>query len=132
MDKVELIRTNSDTKQTLGTLFFNGVEVAKTLELAWNDNERKISCIPVGEYTVVRRSSNKHGNHFHLTDVPDRDLILIHKANYYKELLGCVGVGAKHLDINSDGYKDLTNSRITLIKLLKILPQQFILVVKNE
>lgn len=129
MQQVFLNRFQSDAKQTLGELLFNGQEVAKTLELAWNDNNNRISCIPEGVYKVVRRKSAKYGNHFHITNVPKRDFILIHNANYHYQLLGCIAVGRDHIDINKDGFLDVTQSKDTMQKLLKILPLEFELVI---
>jgi len=96
MKQVFLNRFKGDAKQTLGELLFDGKEVAKTLELAWNNNNNRISCIPTGVYKVIRRKSAKYGNHFHITNVPKRDFILIHNANYHYQLLGCIAVGKHH------------------------------------
>lgn len=124
-DKVQLIREPDQQKQTLGKMLFQGKEIAKTVELPWLNNASKKSCIPPGTYKVIRRRSDKHGDHFHITNVPGRSLILIHAANYSAQLLGCVGPGDKHVDINKDGLKDVTNSKATMATLLKILPQSF-------
>ncbi len=101
----------------------------KTLELPWKNNQKKISCIPTGKYNVVKRRSSKHGNHFHILDVPDRDMILIHAGNYFSDILGCVLPGRNHADINKDGYSDVTHSKQTMIELNKILPDRFKLVI---
>lgn len=127
MEIIELKRVKYEDKQTLGVLSFNNKEIAKTVELPWLNNNPKISCIPKGEYEVVRRTSAKYGNHFHITGVPKRDFILIHNANYHYQLLGCVAVGKTHTDINGDGYLDVTDSKNTMKKLLKELPAEFIL-----
>jgi hypothetical protein len=129
MQKVFLNRFKSDNKQTLGEMLFNGEVVAKTLELAWNNNNRRVSCIPTGTYRVVRRFSSKYGNHFHITNVAGRDNILIHNANYHYQLLGCVAVGINHVDINKDGYLDVTASRAKMAELLKLLPLEFDLII---
>jgi len=129
MKQVFLNRFKGDDKQTLGELLFEGKQVAKTLELAWNNNNNRISCIPIGVYKVVRRTSAKYGNHFHITKVPKRDFILIHNANYHYQLLGCIAVGRDHIDINKDGYLDVTQSKDTMQKLLKLLPLEFELVI---
>ena len=54
----------------------------KSLELAYLDNAKNISCIKPGEYTAVRYNSAKHGVCYHLKDVPGRSAILIHVGNY--------------------------------------------------
>ena len=129
--RVTLIRTDLGKKQTLGMLLYDGKEVAKTIELAWRYNQARVSCIPTGEYDVVRRSSPKYGDHFHITEVPNRSLILIHVANYFDDLLGCIGVGKDHIDINGDGLRDVTSSGPTMRHLLAILPQKFKLTIIN-
>jgi len=108
---------------------YMGKVVAKTMELPWLGNANRISCIPVGTYKVERRRSQKYGIHFHVTGVPKRSLILIHHANYYHDLLGCIGVGATHADIDQDGYLDITSSKAKMKELLRILPQTFDLVI---
>ena len=110
-------------KQTLGHLYINDVHTCATLELPWLQNNSGISCIPTGTYHVVRRRSAKYGEHFHITNVPGRSMILIHQANYHYQLLGCIAVGARHTDINKDGYLDVTNSKVTMQRLLKLLPK---------
>lgn len=131
-EEVKISRQIHQDKQTLGTMYYNGREICKTLELAWRNNERRISCIPVGTYKVVRRASPKYGAHFHLTNVPNRNLILIHNGNYHFQINGCILVGATHEDVNMDGYKDVTRSKPTMEKILKILPKSFNLTIENE
>lgn len=130
--KALLKRFDYDDKQTLGDLIVfnerNGIEfTCKTLELAWKDNERRVSCIPEAEYTVVKRNSPKYGDHFHILDVPNRDFILVHHGNFHSDILGCVLVGNNHIDIDGDGYKDVTSSKKTMKKLNEILPEDFTL-----
>ncbi len=127
---VTIKRIEYTDKQTLGSMYFNGKEVAKTLELADKNNAPKISCIPKGNYKVVRRYSQKYGNHFHITDVPNRSFILIHNGNYHTQILGCVLVGKAHADINKDGYKDVTASRDKMKELLALLPNEFTLTIE--
>ena len=124
MERVILNRFNQSKYQTLGELLFDGKVLCKTLELPWMNNERGKSCIPTGEYTVVRRVSPKYGEHFHLVDVPGRQWILIHPANYVSQWLGCIAVGKAHRDINGGGRKDLTSSVDTMKMLLQTLPKK--------
>ena len=97
------------------------------MELEYNDNKRRVSCIPKGTYIVKKRFSNKYKYHFHITDVPNRDFILIHSANFSRQLLGCIGVGEAHIDIDGDGLKDVTSSKQTMAKLNNIMPDEFLL-----
>ena len=134
---VKIKRIYKCDKQVLGimTLFddlsFPFFEV-RTLELPDEKNQIRISCIPCGEYEVIKRWSEKYGDHFHILEVPDRDYILIHSANYYTQLLGCVAVGFSHTDIDGDGYRDVTNSRKALEKLNEHLPKRFDLTIYED
>lgn len=129
-------------KQTHGTLTVydedTGEEVFKcrTLELPDLNNAANVSCIPEGYYDVVPRQSPKYSNHFHVLDVPNRSYILIHPANYvgsnnpntgHSDLRGCIAVGEKYGDINSDGIPEILNSKNTMKKLLEIAPDGFVL-----
>lgn len=118
-----LIRSSDDGIQTLGNLIvFDGEKIVfkcKTLELAWHDNAKGASCIPNGVYQVIKRYSEKHKDHYQISNVPDRDFILIHKGNFNYEIRGCVLVGLEHTDINGDGRKDVTASRIVMEQMLK-------------
>jgi hypothetical protein len=85
---------------TQGVLEWNGTIVCYTIELPWLANQRRISCIPEGEYILQKRFSLKFKWHFLLIDVPGRSLILIHSANDAKlELLGCIAPVTKHTGI---------------------------------
>ena len=130
---IERFRTQvAPDKQTLGTLFVidskNKVTYkCFTLELPNLNNKQKVSCIPTGEYTVVKRNSPKYGDHFHILDVPNRSFILIHQGNYHTQIEGCVLVGKDLVDINKDGILDVTSSVNTMKDLYGVLPDKFTL-----
>jgi len=135
MRNLLITRTVYEAKQTLGEGYVLGEAVAplfqfKTLELPWLNNQQKISCIPTGTYKVVKRTSPKYGNHFHILDVPGRSFILIHHGNYYSDVLGCILPGEHFRDLNKDGYLDVTNSRNTMNRLLYWLPDEFELTIR--
>ncbi len=124
--KLILRRTKYSPEQTEGHLFVhdlrgNPVFECFTLELPWKDNIPHVSCIPVGEYKVVPRTSPKYGDHLHILDVPGRSLILIHQANYVDQLLGCIAVGRSRADLNGDGLQDITASVATKNDLLRFI-----------
>lgn len=123
MQKAVLTRLQSDDKQTLGVFtLFDDTDIvfsAKSLELPWLDNQKNISCIPTGRYLCRRRSSQRYGDHFLLSElgaeqVEGRKWILIHAGNYSSQIEGCILLGRDHIDINGDGYRDVTSSRNTL------------------
>lgn len=122
---------DNDKLQTIGEFNVVGYNFSgKTVELEYNDNKKRISCIPPGTYIVKKRTSAKYGQHFHITNVPNRDFILIHACNYSRQLLGCIGVGSMHVDLDKDGLKDIANSKVTLARLYSIMPDEFKLVIK--
>lgn len=117
-------------KQNLGMMFLIGengrVEHKNfTLELPDLNNTKQKSNIPKGKYKVKKRTSPKYGQHFHIQNVPNRDMILIHNGNYHTQILGCVLVGSDIVDINKDGVLDVTNSVATMATLVKLLPNEF-------
>ena len=76
---------------TQGILDWQGNTICYTIELPWLENQKRISCVPEGEYVLQKRFSPKFKWHLHLQNVPGRDLILIHPANNAKkELMGCI------------------------------------------
>jgi len=134
---VVVIRQPGDKNQTLGDWFtFDDsgalVYTCKTLELPWLNNQKSISCFPVGEYDCekVGPSVSIPYPHIWIKNVPNRDGIKIHRVNYVRQLRGCIGVGEKHIDIDGDKQKDVTNSKNTLNKLLEILPKNFKITIK--
>lgn len=123
-------RIDDDSVQTLGRMTVldenNYSDFAcNTLELPWRDNRVRISCIPKGEYQVLKRWSPKFMNHFHISDVDGRTFILIHPGNYHTQILGCILVGDDFREMNGDGELDVTNSVATLKKLYELMPQKF-------
>lgn len=111
----------NDKKETIFTF--------RTLELPWLNNQNLISCIPRGSYKVVPRHSAKYRNHFHVLNVPSRDFILIHSGNFVSDSTGCILVGAQLRDLNKDGLLDVTDSLLTLYKLVNLLPNPFKLII---
>lgn len=121
--KALLTRTFQGTN-TLGQLdIIDGnrsvIDTLFTLELPWKNNERRVSCIPIGTYRLKLHTSPKFGQCYWVKDVPNRDAILIHPANYTRQLLGCIAVGLDHKDIDKDGELDLTSSRKAMDQILK-------------
>jgi hypothetical protein len=102
-----------------------------TLELAWKDNKRRVSCIPEGEYKVIKHVSPKFGECIWFQDVPNRSEILAHRGNYHTDILGCVLLGLYSKDINNDGLKDVVSSVRAMRKLLKVVPSEFTITIEN-
>lgn len=91
------------------------------IELAWKDNKRRESCIPEGIYLAKKHISPKFGKCLWIQDVPDRSEILVHPANYSRQLLGCMALGMNFSDIDGDGLVDVTESRKAVNKLLSLM-----------
>lgn len=123
--KIKLTRLSDNKFQTLGILTLENGKIYNTLELPNKQNQKKISCIPKGTYKVVKRKSAKYGDHFHVTNVPNRDFILIHHGNYYTDILGCILVGKGLFDLNKDGQLDVTSSKQAMKELNAALPKSF-------
>jgi hypothetical protein len=68
-------------------------EVFWTIERPWLDNRPNVSCIPIGLYPMERRVSPRFGETWYMPDVPDRTWILMHVANFPKDVQGCIGIG---------------------------------------
>lgn len=112
-------------KQTEGVLYLikdnKIIFECKTLELPWLNNNRRVSCIPAGKYKAIKHVSPRLGRSLWIQNVPNRSEILIHRANYVHQLLGCIALGNKHIDINKDGLMDVANSTSTVNKLLDLI-----------
>lgn len=86
-----------------------------SMERPWKENKQKISCIPAGDYKVVLEYSDKFKKKlWEIKDVPNRSECKFHAVNYVFQLEGCIGLGEDLVDLNSDGYDDITNSRKTM------------------
>ena len=111
-------------KQTKGHMMICDEELnvryqCDTLELPWKNNERRVSCIPCGEYEVKAHTSPKFGKCFWIQGVPGRSEILIHSGNYYTQILGCILVGQGWGDVNKDGICDVLQSKSTMANLVR-------------
>jgi hypothetical protein len=116
-------------KETLGWLYVmdnkTTLGVFSTLERAWLNNAKNLSCIPTGRYVCTRRNPTQKFNYEHLliNGVPNRDAILMHIGNIFTNSSGCVLVGTDFSDINGDGITDITESRKAFTKLMNMLPK---------
>lgn len=104
-----------------------------TLELPWKNNENGISCIPDGLYEFEKVPASEHIPYEHvlIKDVPGRDGIKIHIANFAAgklvQLKGCTTVAEKLVDINHDGIEDAFNSKVTFDKFMSLIPDSGII-----
>ena len=121
--------------QTLGRFYFykrtDQLFDCVVLELPNRQNQTSISRICAGEYLCKKRWSKKYGWHYILLDVDNRELILIHFGNYYTDTRGCLLFGYRFEDINKDGKKDITSSRMTIEKFMSIAPNEWKLTIND-
>ena len=120
-----LVRCEAHPDRTLGSLIlFHGLsKIAQfaSLEPAWHDNERLVSCIPDGRYECVQRTSARFGPHLHIQGVEGRDWVLIHRGNFVKDTAGCVLLGYQHVDLDGDRVPEVGTSRAAIEFLLTVL-----------
>jgi len=125
--KIEIFTYEFEDKQTLGECFItkDGVDLfkAKSLERADNDNKKSVSCVPRGKtYKCVLEYSPRFDTMlWELKDVPNRSECKFHSANFWRQLNGCIALGDELVDIDGDGYRDVTNSKNTMKRFHKVL-----------
>ena len=131
-----LERNKSSLYSTTGKLLLvdnsnNLIIQLQTLERPWVFNERKISCIPTGQYLVKRHVSPKFGQCFKVQDVKGRSDILIHSGNVVKDTLGCILVGLTRGSVDDSGSAMICNSRKAMAVLLALIDKEIILHIRN-
>ena len=88
---------------------------ALSLERGWKGNQNNISCIPAGIYNVVLEYSPRFGmDLWEIKGVPNRSECKFHASNYWYQLNGCIALGLRYKRLNSDKYRDVTNSKDTM------------------
>lgn len=98
MRRATITRAPSTDEGTFGTLALDDGPRLMSLELPWRDNATGASCIPTGVYRCELVNSPRFGKVFEVRDVPGRQNILIHAANFagdtakgwHSQLLGCI------------------------------------------
>lgn len=76
------------------------------------------ACIPAGRYLWKRVDSPTHGDCFQAEDVPDRQYIQIHSANWSKQLRGCIAPGLKRASTDVDPDPEMVESSRAALKVL--------------
>lgn len=132
-----IIRDTFNTNETLGKLYLNGEFMAHTLERAWADNRKNISCIPRGVYDVRVRTASESATrdyvHLLVKKVPGRSYILFHYGNTKKDTRGCILTGLMRRKSN-DGISYSRKAHTALLEriLRDNLAQEIELVIKNR
>ena len=112
-----ILRNTFTDESTMGELFVNGERFCDTLELPYRDNQRSVSCIPIGQYKVrmryPRESATREYLHLLVQEVKDRSFILFHRGNKPSHTQGCILVGM------TSQHNFVGNSTLALDLLLK-------------
>jgi len=100
--RTAVMKTKPSTDDgTFGLIVLDDGLSFATGELPWKNNDHGKSCIPAGTYRCHWIRSPKHGWCYQVMDVPGRDMIEIHSANFMgdvdrgkvSQLLGCIALG---------------------------------------
>lgn len=120
-----IYRKKYHSTETLG-IWVNsyGIELCRTLENAWLQNQPNISCIPEGEYNVKKFNGKKYKDVWILENVPNRSYILIHAGNLPEHTQGCILVGKRWGFLHGENVAILSSSS-ALENLKEILPDNF-------
>ena len=118
--RIQLIRDSDDGVCTLGRMYCEGDFMCYTIERPWKNNERRVSCIPEGTYPLTTKEYGRFWDKYNkpipiLEDTDPRSEILIHPANYAKDLAGCIALG------DSKGEQAVWNSVKTWKKWLPVI-----------
>jgi hypothetical protein len=93
---LQINRTILTSLSTIGDFLIDSAFAYCSLELPWNGgkNLQKLNCILPGTYElIITRSPHLKYETPILLNVPMRDDIRIHIANYPEDILGCIGIG---------------------------------------
>lgn len=122
MRTVILKRDTSTPEGTFGTVTTDWGLILCSGELPWCDNFARFSCIPAGQYICDWKFSPKHGNCYHVQEVPGRSEIEIHSANFVGDsrlglkcqLEGCITLGTSIGEL--EHQKALLESRKAILE----------------
>jgi hypothetical protein len=138
-------RRGDEVAPTISDLDINGLVVLERPRAPaaqdYSPDGKPHPCIPAGEYAVVW-TENVHPLHpfcYEVMNVPGRSAILIHSANWIRELEGCLAPGTRAEIVEGD-YKGkhvkelgVSNSKAALGMLQDILCRKdFTLVIKDQ
>lgn len=130
-----IVRETYTDESVIGKLYLNGEFISYTLELAWKNNQKSISCVPRGVYDckirLAKDSASRNYDHLILEDVPNRSYILFHRGNSAKDSKGCVLTGMMRGD--NVIYQSKTAHTLLMDKIFKEkLDRKIELVIKNR
>jgi hypothetical protein len=142
--------------QTLGSWYDKVTRelICKTLELPWRNNKRssnayEASCIPEKTYrvtwspavladdprTLIDESGGRKARpyeHFVFHDTEPRQGILAHRITNVEGLLGCIGVGSRFANLDSDPDYEMVESAATLQWMCDHMPKEFLVEITKK
>jgi Family of unknown function (DUF5675) len=132
MHALKLVRFAYAPFGTFG-IMYAGTERFYTVEQPWRLNARQRSCVPEGEYQLIKHHSKKYPNSFALVNhdlgvhyqpgpnVPPtaRLAILIHQGNTAADVSGCIAVGTSLGMVG--GAWAVTNSQAAMTRLRELI-----------
>lgn len=141
--KLLLIRDYKGADCNQGTLAFATTAEdfdCQTIERPWIPSAvcrgglKSRSCVPAGLYRLERHNTEAHPHTWALVN-PQLDVVhfgddnderirvgvLIHIANYARELKACIGIGEGR-GHDEHGFRSVTSSRLAMIELQRLLP----------
>ena len=128
-----IVRDVTSDAGTFSEWYWDWERICSAIELPWRNNTRRVSCIPDGEYTVIRNRSPKFGAGFIFLDVPGRSFVLIHKGNFAgaapwkTHSHGCLlpGMGRGKIWNGKEMQPAIISSAVAFSRLLATLPNEF-------
>jgi len=120
MKSVLLVRGFYREDGTFGMLGVDSVPICVSVERPWANNQKGISCIPVGVYQCKRVNSPKFGNTFEVTGVSGRSEILFHSGNVDDDSHGCIILG-ENFEPWTDGSVSVRSSKQAFSEFLQAL-----------
>ena len=133
LPELTLTRMSGSHGGTWGILSYPPANLTlHTMERAWVDNKRGISCIPCGRYNVIATMSPRFGRRMYLVlGTSPREGIRIHPANLPSQLQGCIALGTTIARYPTT--KKLLNSRVAVGRLEAVFGMQpFYLTIVNS
>lgn len=118
MMQVKIYRIAQTIQAVRGVLLIENEPFCVTLEDAWKNNIKNLSCIPHGRYICGKVESPKFGTTFQVKDVPNRTAILIHAGNTEFDTEGCILLGSEFSEIN--GKPAIIGSKEAYTRFLKV------------
>lgn len=130
---LERIRDTGNVTMTLGSIQTQSQRFEfAAIEPSWINNVKYVSCIPEGRYIGKKHHSPTHGHCILIQGVTNREHILMHAGNFYKQTEGCIMPGERFAYVNDDHIIDVASSKAMMDKMMAALPDEFAVYVRRH